>query len=90
MILQTMQSKRDELENDMQQKYNTYNVMSTQLDAAKAKVQERTPAFTTLQKASVPTRPSKPKRMIFVAAMLILSTMVTSVVVCKNYLKTFF
>ena len=88
-ILQTMQSQRDELENDMQQKFNTYNIMSTQLDAAKAKVQERTPAFTILQNASVPTKASKPKRMIFVAAMLILSTLVTSIVVCRKYLMTF-
>lgn len=83
-ILQTMQSKRDELENDMQQKYNTYNVMSTQLDAAKAKVQERTPAFTTLQKASVPTKASHPKRMIFVAAMLFLSTIATAIVIARK------
>lgn len=84
MQLQMMQSRRDELENDMQMKFNTYNVMSTQLDAAKAKVQERTPAFTILQNASVPTKATHPKRMIFVAAMLILATMCTAVYVIRK------
>ena len=89
VILQSMQSQRDELENEMQMRFNTYNAMCSQLEAAKAKVQERTPAFTILQNASVPTKASKPKRMIFVVAMLVLSTMVTSVVVLRKYLMTF-
>ena len=55
----------------------TYNIISTQLDAAKAKVQERTPAFTILQNATIPAKPAAPKRMIFVLTMLILSTMGT-------------
>lgn len=76
--LQTIQSRRDELENTMQMKLNTYNVISTQLDAAKAKVQERTPAFTILQNVTVPSKPSGPKRMIFVIAMLFLATLGTA------------
>ena len=77
MTLQSLLSKRDDLEQDMQMKFNTYNVMSTQLEAAKAKVQEKTPAFTILQGASVPVKPDKPKRMLFVAAMLFLATIGT-------------
>lgn len=90
VILQTMQSQRDELENDMQLKYSTYNVMCTHLDGAKAKVQEQTPAFTILQNATVPTKASSPKRMIFVAAMLFLATIVTGAIVSREYLMTFF
>ena len=89
VVLQTMQSRRDELENEMQMKYQTYSVIGTQLDAAKAKVQERTPAFTILQNVSVPAKPSGPKRVIFVVAMLILTTFITSIVVCRKYLVTF-
>lgn len=77
VILQAMQSQRDELENEIQMKFNTYSVISTQLDAAKAKVQERTPAFTILQNVSVPVKPSGPKRMIFVLGMLVIATMAT-------------
>lgn len=86
VILQSMQSQRDNLENDMQMKFNTYNAMSTQLDAAKAKVQERTPAFTVLQNASVPTKASSPKRMVFVATMLFLATIATSLYVVRKEL----
>jgi len=88
VILQAMQSQRDELENEMQMKFNTYSVIRTQLDAAKAKVQERTPAFTTLQNASVPVKPSGPKRMIFVFSMLVLSTMgLVGYIMFKDRLK---
>ena len=78
VLLQSVMSQRDNLENDMQLKYNTYNVMFAQLNAAKAKVQERTPAFTILQNATVPVKPSAPKRMVFVVAMLLLATIATS------------
>lgn len=78
VILQSSISERDKLEADMQLKYNTYNALCTQVEATKAKLQERTPAFTTLKTASVPIKPAGPKRMIFVAGMLILGTIATS------------
>lgn len=87
VILQSMLSERDALENDMQMKYQTYQAMSTQLEAAKAKVQEKTPAFTVLQGASVPVKPSHPKRMIFVLGMLILATMGTVMYILRDELK---
>lgn len=71
--LKSFQSKVDDLENDMQLKYNTYTAMMTRLEAARAKVQERTPAFTVLHEASMPRKPTGPKRMIFVAGMMFLS-----------------
>ena len=84
IILQTSISERDKLEGEMQLKYNTYNALCTQLEATKAKLQERTPAFTTLKTATVPLRPAGPKRMIFVAGMLILGTIVTSLWLVRN------
>lgn len=66
MILQSYLSKKEELENEMQLRFNTYNALSMQYQAAIAKVQERTPAFTILQGASVPVKPAGPKRMFFV------------------------
>ena len=65
------------MENDMQLKFNAYSTINTQLQAAKAKVQERTPAFTTLKGAAVPIKPAGPKRMLFVFLMLILTFMGT-------------
>ncbi|MBQ8047001.1 MAG: chain-length determining protein [Prevotella sp.] len=69
----SVRSKSDDLENDMQLKYNTYSTMNNQLQAAQAKLQQRTPAFTLLKGAAVPIKPAGPKRMIFVLMMLMLA-----------------
>lgn len=74
--LQSVKTKSDNLENEMQMKYNIYTAMSTRMEEAQAKIQENTPAFTTLTNATVPIKPAGPKRMIFVAAMLFLVTVV--------------
>ena len=62
VVLQSVQSKLDELENDMQLKYNIYQQVVEQRQLAIAKVQERTPAFTIVQEATVPIKhSSRPK-----------------------------
>ncbi len=66
--------KLEDMENDMQLKFNTYTAMTTQMEGAKAKVQERTPSFTVLQSPTVPVKASSPKRMIFCIGMLFLAT----------------
>ena len=66
--------EQQSLESDMQAKYNIYTAMDTRREAALAKVQERTPAFTELKNATVPVKPAGPKRMIFVAFMLFFAT----------------
>lgn len=53
--------------------------MNTQLQAAKAKVLEKTPVFTTVSAASVPLLPAGPKRMLFVAAMLFIAFLVSTI-----------
>lgn len=73
ITMQSFISERDRLENEMQIKYNTYSAMNTQYQAARAKVQERTPVFTILQNTSVPVKPDKPKRMLFVLGMMFLA-----------------
>ena len=56
LILQTYHAKQEDLENEMQLKYNAYTQMYEQLQISKAKVQESTPAFTVVQSASVPLK----------------------------------
>lgn len=85
--LQSLQSEIDDLENEMQLKYNAYSTIQTQLQAAEAKVQEKTPAFTTLQSATVPIRPTGPKRMIFVAVCTFLAFVGTSLYILRDILK---
>ena len=62
IILQTVRQRQVELENDMQLQYNAFTQVAAQLMAAEAKVQEETPAFTTLQSATVPVLKAGPKR----------------------------
>lgn len=76
-VLQKTISKRQKLEYEVQFKQNAYTAMCTQLEAMKAKLQEKTPVFTTLVSPTVPIKAAGPKRMIFVAGMLILSTIIT-------------
>ena len=78
IILASFKTKLTDLENDMQLKYNNYTAMTTQFQAAQARVQERTPAFTMIKGATVPYRPTGPKRMLFVAGMLIFATILIS------------
>lgn len=87
VILESYRLAQTELENDMQLKFTTYTTMNTQLQAAKAKVQERTPAFTTLQGATVPVKPTGPKRVFFVLGMLCLAFVVTSGYVLNKIIK---
>jgi capsule polysaccharide export protein KpsE/RkpR len=84
IILESYKSKTEDLENDMQLKYNNYSSLLTQLQTAKAKLQERTPAFTILQGAAVPVKPAGPKRMLFVLVMVLLAFIVISLYILRN------
>ncbi len=84
VILQSFKSKIDELENEMQLRYNAYQTAMQQVQIAQAKVQERMPAFTTLQSATVPIKPSSPKRATFVLGWLFVVFIVTSIYVCRK------
>lgn len=86
IVLESYRAKQTDLENDMQLKYNTYNTIMTQYQAARAKVQERTPAFTLVKGAAVPIKPAGPKRMIFVIAMCFLAFLGTSIYIIKDYI----
>lgn len=84
IMLESFKSKKDDLENDMQLKFNAYSTLNTQLQAAIAKVQEKTPVFTVVTNATVPLKPAGPKRMMFVAGMLFLAFIITTVYVSKD------
>ena len=61
VILESVRSKQEDLENDMQLQFNNYNALAASLQAAYARVQAVTPVFTTLQSATVPTQKTGPK-----------------------------
>ncbi len=67
MILESGNTRRDFLENEMNLKYQLYQQYSQQAALAKARLQERTPVYNIIQPPVVPVRKSAPKRMIIVA-----------------------
>lgn len=66
IILESFKAKRNELENEMQLKYNIYMQTVQQLQFAKAKVQENTPAFSVIQSATVPLKASSTPKVFIV------------------------
>lgn len=79
IVLQTVRQKQVDLENEMQLQYNAYMQVAQQVVAAEAKVQEETPAFTTLQSATVPVRKAGPSRGKMCLVFLFLAFLGTSV-----------
>ncbi len=79
VVLESIRQMQTDLENDLQLQYNNYNTLSAQVLAYKAKVQEATPAFTTLQRATVPLGPAGPKRSQILSVCLFLAALFTTV-----------
>lgn len=59
---QSAQTKEQDLQNEMQMQQQIYQQVVSQLQQADMKVQQETPAFTTLQSATVPVLKAGPKR----------------------------
>lgn len=66
VMLMSYQSKLEDLENDMQLKFNNYSQTAQQVQKAQAKIQENTPAFTVIQNATVPLKSSSMPRTLMV------------------------
>lgn len=78
IALQSVQSKIDDLENEMQLKYNIYQQVVEQQQLARAKVQERTPAFTIVQDATVPIKHSSRPKIVTLIIWMFLGFMLRS------------
>lgn len=89
MILVSHITHRDELENNMQLRFNVYNQFAQQLSIAQAKIQERTPAFTILQSASIPVKPSNLPRRYIVAFFVLLGIVADAawILFLRDFLK---
>lgn len=81
VILESVRSKQEDLENDMQLQFNNYNALAASLQAAYAKVQAVTPVFTTLQSATVPTQKAGPKSSQIVLVFLFVGILISTIYV---------
>ena len=73
-IFQSSSVKEEELENDMQIRYQAYAQIEQQIRTAKARVQEKTPAFTIIQNATIPNKASSTPRSLIVLLWMFLGT----------------
>lgn len=87
--LESFKAKRDELENEMQLRYNIYTQISQQLQLAKAKVQERTPVFSVIQGATIPIKASSMPRSFIVLIYMFLGILADMlwILYLRNFVK---
>ena len=90
VILQSVRTKLTDLENEMQLQFNAYQTYVAQVQNAEAQVQQETPAFTTLQSATVPLIADSPVKKKIVLVFLFFAFVCTSLYVLhkENELKT--
>lgn len=84
VVLQSVRTKLMDLENEMQLQFSSYQTIVAQLQNAEAQVQQDTPAFMTLQRATVPVKPSAPSRKNIVIFFLFLAFLGTSAYVLNK------
>lgn len=89
VILQSVRIEQERLQNDMNLAYQVYSNVATQLQMAKAKVQEAKPVFAVVEPASVPLLPSGTSRkMILVGTVfLFVAAAAAWVLFGKDFLK---
>ena len=73
LILQSVRAEQERLQNDMSLAYQVYSQVASQLQVARAKVQEEKPVFAVVEPAVVPLKPSGTSRKVYVLAFIFLS-----------------
>ena len=73
IILQSVRTEQERLQNDMSLAYQVYSQVASQLQVARAKVQEEKPVFAVVEPAVVPLYPSGTSRKVYVLFFVFLS-----------------
>ena len=89
VVLQSVRTRITDLENEMQLQFNAYQTYATQVQNSEAQVQQETPAFMTLQSATVPIKPAGPNKKKYLLFFLFLAFVGTTTYVLykENLLK---
>ena len=89
LVLQSVRTEQERLQNDMSLAYQIYSQVANQLQVARAKVQEEKPVFAVVEPAIVPLNPLGMKLMIYVIVFVLFSITTTIVwkFLVKNILK---
>ena len=73
VVLQSVRIEQERLQNEMNLAYQVYSNVATQLQMAKAKVQEAKPVFAVVEPASVPLQPSGTSRKMILLGVVFLA-----------------
>ena len=84
VILQSVRSRITDLENEMQLQFSAYQQYYAQVQNSEAQVQQETPAFMTLQSATVPIKPAGPSKKKYLLFFLFLAFVGTTTYVLNK------
>ena len=73
VVLQSVRIEQERLQNEMNLAYQVYSSVASQLQMAKAKVQEAKPVFAVVEPASVPLQPSGTSRKMILLGVVFLA-----------------
>ena len=73
VILHSAQTTRERLQNEATLAFNLYNQTAQQVQMAKAKVQENTPVYATVTPATVPIKPTSPRKILILVGFVFLA-----------------
>ena len=77
LILQSVRTEQERLQNDMSLAYQVYSQVANQLQVVRAKVQEEKPVFAVLEPAVVPQQPSGMGKKVYILLFIFLSLVLT-------------
>ena len=91
LVLQSVRTEQERLQNDMNLAYQVYSQVANQLQVARAKVQEAKPVFAVLEPATVPLQPSGTSRKMMIIAVTFVSFVITMgwILLGKEYWEKF-
>ena len=78
LVLQSVRTEQERLQNDMNLAYQVYSQVAQQLQVARAKIQEEKPVFAVVEPATIPLQPSGTSRKIIVLGITLLAVIATS------------
>lgn len=77
VVLQSVRTEQERLQNDMNLAFQVYSQVAQQLELARAKIQEAKPVFAVVEPATVPLQPSGTSRKVIVLGFIFLAVCVT-------------
>ena len=77
LVLQSVRTEQERLQNDMNLAFQVYSQVAQQLQVARAKIQEEKPVFAVVEPATVPLQPSGTSRKVIVLGFIFLAVCVT-------------